>query len=135
MKKSHQEIDKEREVKYGRILDELGVFWAFSDEQFNEQKVAGITYVSGAYGECIPKENVQTYLTRIKELVEETKKAFTESVNMEDYIRYELANHEAWYTGDISDAMSAVLPYFPDATEVDMWRVYRANKKDYDEHN
>lgn len=131
MKKSHQEINKEREVKYGAILKELGIFWAFSDEQFNEQKVEGVTYVGGAYGECIPEQNVDEYLKRLKELGTETKKAFAENVDMDEYIAYELGNHEAFYTGEIDAAMSAVIWYFPDVTEKDMWRVYRAEWAKY----
>lgn len=125
MKKSHLEIDKEREVKYSAILDELGIFFAFGQAQFDEKKVEGVIYASGAYGECIPKENVQEYIRRMRELAEETKKAFTESVDMDDYIAYELGNHEAFYTGEIDDAMRAVIGYFPNVTREDMWRVYR----------
>ena len=131
MKKSHQEIDKEREVKYGAILKELGIFWAFSDNSFNEQRVEGVTYVAGCFGECIPEQNVDEYLKRLKELGAETKKAFAENVDMDEYIAYELGNHEAFYTGEINDAMYAVLGYFPDVTEEDMWRVYRT---EWDKH-
>lgn len=131
MKKSHLEIDKEREVKYSAILDELGIFFAFGQAQFDEKKVEGVTYASGAYGECIPKDNVPEYLKRLKALGEETKKAFADNVDMDEYIAYELSNHEAFYTGEIKDAMSAVIWYFPDVTREDMWRVYRAELTQY----
>lgn len=131
MKKSIQELDKEREAKYSSILNDLGVFFAFSEDQFDTKKVDGVTYVSGYYGECIPKENVQEYIERMKELVVETKKSFTENIELDQYITYQLANHEAFYTGEINDAMYAVLGYFPDVTEEDMWRVYRT---EWDKH-
>ena len=41
-------------------------------------------------------------------------------------IAYELANHEAYYTGDISDTMEAL---GKDYTEAEVLEVYRAERK------
>jgi hypothetical protein len=126
--KTIQEIKKEGQDKLTELFNECGVFFAFSNEQFQENKTPlkeGEKYVSMGAGGYLPKGNVQTYLDGHKAITKWEKaeiKAAKEG--KEQHILYELQNHECFYTGDIEDAMP-VLPY----PRKDVWKVFLANKE------
>lgn len=132
-KKTIHELNKEHQDRTSKILDDLGIFFAFSDEQFEEKAQEGVAYVYGQHGEIIPEQNVKEYYIRMKEAQDIRKKAYAHNVDMDDCIRYELSSHEAWYTYSIEDAMGAVKSSFPDVTEDDMWRVFKKYDADNDE--
>lgn len=48
-KKTIHELNKEHQERTGKILDDLGIFWAFSNEQFKEKAQEGVVYVSGGW--------------------------------------------------------------------------------------
>lgn len=56
IKKRYKEI---KNTKIDTILKKYGAFWAFGEEQFDEQKKYGVKYVSFGMGLMCPKENVQ----------------------------------------------------------------------------
>lgn len=114
------------------IYDELGIFYAFSTDQFNKRKVDGVTYLRGASGMLIPKENTEQYTSKMKEHFSNVKKDFQNTIDVNDYIKYELANHEAYYTGDWIDVLPMVQDYYPTVTEEDIYSVYKANVHLYD---
>ena len=41
-----------------KVIEQHGAFWAFSNEQLNEQKVEGVEYVSLGLGLICPKDKV-----------------------------------------------------------------------------
>ena len=100
--------------KLTKIIDDLKVFFAFSDSQFNEglektgEKKENI--VSMGMGGFLPKENVQKYIEETKALdewlIQEVKK-----LNPNEVISYELNNYESYYTGDISTAYEVLKGY------------------------
>jgi len=93
--------------KLSTIFDNLGVFFAFSDEQMKEglkktkTKIKDLTSIGA--GGFIPKKNATEYLKVTDKLMDwlasEVKKLDPIKV-----IKYELANYECYYTGDISTA-------------------------------
>lgn len=120
------QLRKEREQKYNDLFRECQVFWAFSNQQFNEglekhnlKKEDLVTYIGGGF---LPKSNVtklEEGMDTIDKWEEDTIKEFS---LVEAHIKYELSNHECWYTGDISDAVN-VLPY-PEEKVLEVYKKY-----------
>jgi hypothetical protein len=104
----------ELKENYSKELSEAGkkhgLFWAFTEKQFNENKTPlseGEKYVSIGGGGYIPKSKFEAYkadLDKSEEKYEQVLKSNPEI--LEQGIRYELANHECWYTGDIEPVTS-----------------------------
>lgn len=100
------------EKEYSALLDAKGAFYAFGKAQFDEKKVEGVTYVDmGLGGLVCPKENAQSFFDELNVLFEDGKKSFLADNKLEDIIRYELANHECYYTGEWMDAFDVVEDY------------------------
>lgn len=110
--KNLQQIKSEKEASVSNLLESCGVFFAFSNEQFNEGKTPlqeGEKYVSMGAGGYMPKGKVDTYLKGIKEINKQFKKDIAESKELRyAHIAYELNNHEAYYTMDIENTLSAL---------------------------
>lgn len=111
------------------MLNNLGIIFAFSNEQFEQQKSPGVDYVRAGSGMLVPRQNVKVFIGLHDKIIGQTKADFKENVPMDDYISYELSNHEAYYTWDVSDAFEVVKRYYPDCSEEDMWRVFKKNNR------
>ncbi len=105
------EIKAEREKRISAILTKNGVFFAFSNEQFEKNKTPleeGDKYVNIGMGGYLPKSKADSYL---KDMADDDQ-WFKDQVKANDqrmaHIAYELANHECYYTGDIDSAVSAL---------------------------
>lgn len=107
-----QQIKKERENKQTLLFRECGLFWAFSDQQFAENKTPlqeGEKYVSIGAGGYLPKSKGDAFTAGMKEISKWYKKEVADNKKLRrEEIVYELGNHEAWYTGDIEDTMDAL---------------------------
>ena len=88
------------------------MFFALSNEQFATKKTPlqeGENYVSIGAGGYMPKGNVDKYLNGSKEIKKWYKAEMRATKGMRvDNIKYELANHECYYTGEIQDAIDAL---------------------------
>lgn len=106
----YTELKKELSEKVQKLHDKTGVFWAFSNDQFKEGAKDAESVTKIGMGGFVPSVNYQELATQTKRLYqwfnEEVKKLEPEKV-----ILYELANHEAWYTGDITDAYEVLKDY------------------------
>ena len=123
--KSIQELKKEEQSKQTILFNSCGLFWAFSNEQFQENKTPlqeGEKYVSIGAGGYLPKSKVEIFSAGMKEISKwyksETQKNKAVKVEL---IRYELSNHEAYYTGSIKDTLNALGKGF---TAKEVWAVY-----------
>jgi hypothetical protein len=117
-----------REKDLNRLMEDCGVFWAFSNKQFDENKTPlkdGEKYVSIGMGGYMPKGNADTYIDGIKKIDENFKEAMQDKETRLEYIKYELSNHEAGYTGDITDTLLAL---GEDFTHEEVLSVFKANK-------
>lgn len=127
--KTLTEIKAEKQASLDSLLNTCGVFFAFSDEQFEKNKTPlkdGEKYVSIGAGGYMPKSKVDAFLQG----TEQIEKVFKlEIKNTKDLrrqnIAYELANHEAYYTGEISDTLDALGEGY---TAKEVWKVYNAEK-------
>ena len=109
---NYQDIKNEAEKKYTVLSDKVGLFWAFSNEQFAEGKAKnpiakGEKYTSIGAGGYLPSKNVQAFIDGQK-AIEKWRKAAVKSAKADKVILYELNNYEAFYTGGIDDAMEVL---------------------------
>ena len=104
-----QELNKLREEKLSVILEKYGVFFAFSNEQFLENKTPlkeGEKYVSFGAGGYIPKPNIGLFSDAMYELDNWYKKTLKRyKKEAESAILYELNNYECFYTWDCSEVV------------------------------
>lgn len=128
---TYKEIKDKRSEDTNNLFKNLGVFWAFSKKQFDENKtplLPGEKYVSIGAGGYIPKHNVDALIKGDKEIEKTFKKQIKEFKSRETHILYELNNHEAFYTGDIDSTMDALGPDYKVEEVKDVYKKYRAEK-------
>lgn len=111
---TYADIRKIASDKRDTLIRECGVFFAFSNEQFEQGKTPlqdGDKYVSIGAGGYMPKSKVDIFIRGMRDIAKEERKEIKKAKNAQyEHIAYELNNHECYYTGSIEDAM-AVLPY------------------------
>jgi hypothetical protein len=107
----YQEIKDQKQRDYNKLFDTCGVFWAFSDKQWEENKTEKLPdekYVSIGGGGYLPKHNVEKLMQGTKAIDETFKQQIQEFKAREQHILYELNNYECYYTGDITEALEAM---------------------------
>jgi hypothetical protein len=106
--KSVAELKEERQNKNSELFNKVGLFWAFSNEQFNTSKTPlkeGEKYVSIGAGGYLPKGNVDELLKGLEEIKKWYNGEIKKNKAEEAEIIYELHNHECFYTNDITDVV------------------------------
>lgn len=107
---TYQQLKNERQEKYNKLFSELGVFYAFSNEQFSEGKALhplreGEKYASMGMGGYIRNSQLDKLFAGIKVIDDwfstENKKIKQDKAEKEKAILYELCNYECFYSGDI----------------------------------
>lgn len=93
------------------IFNKYGVFFAFSNKQFDEAKEEGVKYVSMKMGMICPEKNVQAFTKELHECHKAGIKQDLAENGSEKIIIRELYNHETFYTDDISQVVWALSPY------------------------
>ena len=111
----YQEIRSESEKKRNQLIIDCNVFFAFSNEQFAEGKknnpiAEGEKYVSIGAGGYMPKSKLNDFLTGLDNISRWEKSEIKKYKEIDEYIKYELYNHECFYTGDLTDVYQ-ILPY------------------------
>lgn len=102
------EIRKLREERMSALFRKTGVFFAFSDKQFEENKTPiaeGETYTRLGGGGFLPTKNTADFHMGFSTLNAQYDSEITDAGLEDAEIAYELANHECWYTGDIEDVV------------------------------
>jgi hypothetical protein len=126
---NYTEIRAEAEERIGKLSHECGLFWAFSNKQFDENKTplkGGEKYVSIGAGGYMPKGNINRWLQGMKDF-DKWKKSAVKTAKAEQVILYELNNYECFYTGEISDALEVLEPLGYTVEQVKT--VYRAHRE------
>lgn len=130
--KTINEIKAEKESKVSELIKACSMFFAFSNEQFAENKTPlqeGEKYVHLFAGAYIPKGQVDNFLKGIESINKWYKGEVNVNKKMrETEILYELNNHEAYYTGSIEDTM---LSLGKDYTRKEVWKVYQKHQAAY----
>ncbi|MBL4672324.1 MAG: hypothetical protein JKX81_08675 [Arenicella sp.] len=99
------------EEKQTALFNETKAFFAFGTKQFDEAKLPDTTYVNCGAGEICPKENVKILSDGLTKIHENAIKEDIAENGIDKIIIRELYNHECFYTGDISDAISTLKSY------------------------
>jgi hypothetical protein len=100
--------------KLSKLLDDNKAFFAFSESQLLEgiekTKSKREDLVSCGIGMIMPKQNIKSFNDGMVELQKWLKSKIKE-INPNEIILYELNNYEAYYTGDITDALEVLETY------------------------
>ena len=102
---------RELDQKMSALWDKHGAFFAFSQKQIDEQKTEGVTYVSCGSGLIAPKENAHQLLEELEQVIDSHCQSVLEREGPQKIIHYELANHEAQISMDITSTVEAVECY------------------------
>ncbi len=92
-------------------LEKHGAFFAFSQSQFEEHARPGVRYCSLGSGLICPEQNA---LLLSDELEKAHHRGIAQDIaenGVSAIILRELINHEAFYTGDVSDTVEALQSY------------------------
>lgn len=116
MKKDFYTLKKEFDEKYNEEFKKTGVFWAFNNEQFEENKThknaPDSEYLSIGAGGYIHKSNKEKLENFDNVIAPKLKKEFAKSVEINDFIDYELANYESYVDYDYSQTVYLVSDYY-----------------------
>lgn len=120
---TYNDMKHEAREKLAQLCTELGLFWAFSDEQFDKNKTPlkeGEKYVAIGAGGYMPKGNIQRWIDGNKKIEKWQKQ---QKLDMEKAILYELNNYECFYSCELDDAIEALA--YLGVTENDVRKVYK----------
>lgn len=112
-----------------KLLNDNGAFFAFSDKQFDEAKQPNVKYSHLFGGLICPEQNTKTVLDGLKNITQEGIKQDIKENGINNIIIRELANHEAYYTGDITDTANYLAAY--DITAEQIIVVYNQEKQNH----
>jgi len=124
-----QQLDKLQQDKLSELFKKCGLFFAFSNQQFEEQKKElepGDEYINAGSGAILPKSKVKEYIDGMKEINRWYKAAIKDGGAglRREKILYELNNHEAFYVYDIEDTMMALGEGY---SHEEVWKVFHEN--------
>ena len=122
------ELRKQQEDANSVLFKECGLFFAFSNQQFAENKTPlrdGEKYMPIMSGGYVPKGN----LDKLLDGLQANRKTYDDGVKANNLrlkqIIYEFANHECFYTGD----WTVVADLFPEVDRAVIERLYRTESK------
>lgn len=124
-----QQLKQQKEDKVSELLKNCLVFFAFSNEQFDKNKTPlqeGEKYVSIGAGGYMPKGKLKAFNDGMDEINAWYKNQVKARKLRKKHIVYELYNHEAFYTCDITDTLRSL---GEDFTEAEVLAVYREELK------
>ena len=127
--KTIQEIKKDKQEAYNNLFTACKVFWAFSDEQFAQNKTPlaeGEKYISIGAGGYMPKSQRAALEAGMKQIEKDYKEAVKANKQRKENILFELRNYECFYVGDIDDAMPAL---GSDYTREEVQQVFNESRK------
>lgn len=132
-------LSKYREDLITRLFDQLGCFFAFSNEQFNKSRKQGVTYVRFDGGLFCPEENEVEFSNVFNKEMDDSLDRYVKEYDAIDIMKYELHNHEYGYTYDDSDTRDYLYDFFvkyPDKFNNDTFEIAkRQARKEYELHN
>ena len=102
-----------RQNDINALMDTCQVFWAFSNSQFDEGKAKcnlqpDEKLIDIGVGGFMPAKHKDTYIQGMKDIYLTFKEAMKDEKARKDHIAYELNNHEAYYTRDITSTLDAL---------------------------
>jgi hypothetical protein len=114
-----------------KLFNEMGVFFAFNQDQFNESKVEGVQYSFFPAGMVCPREKALDLIKNLEMIHEQGIAQDIAENGKEAIIERELCNHEAFYTMHMFDTTKALEGYGITYDEVQT--VFNAVKHKYED--
>jgi hypothetical protein len=111
------------EEQQTKVFNDTGSFFAFSPAQFEKQKQEGVVYVSVGSGLICPQEHAFNVVERLDSIYTNAIAEDLAENGKDGVIERELANHEAYYTGNIEDTVYALKDY--GITNAEILAVYK----------
>lgn len=93
------------------IMLKYGVFFAYNQKQFNENKKDGVKYTRLDAGILCPSDNVDAFIKDTDDLDTVARQERVDEYGIDAIIYDELDNYECWYTDDPSDAIKELVQY------------------------
>lgn len=122
------------EEKQTILFNNTKTFFAFSSEQLEEGKkkhnIKNIKLVSMGGGMICPKENAETLSEGLEKIYNDAILEDIELHTLNRIILRELANHECFYTGDVTDCVEKLKDY-PGISEKLIWKIFNKNYNKY----
>ena len=97
--------------KQTQAFNETGAFFAFSNQQFDDEKKEGVKYAVIGMGLICPVDNAKQLMTRLDSIAQEGIAEDIKENGKKAIIRRELFNHECFYTNDICDCVEKLEGY------------------------
>lgn len=121
------------EIKINDLLIANGAFFAFTEQQYNDEALQGVEYKRLYAGMLCPSDNVKTVMNGLNSLSDEKIQYELSNNSLKTIIWDSLANYECQISGDYSDAYEALKPYGITADDIKTeWPSYYQNCIDND---
>jgi hypothetical protein len=123
---------KQNQMKYlsdymedaqSELFERTNTIFAFSKKQFDEQKKEGVKYVNMGQGMITDAEYVVDVINGLDDILKDAMAQDLKENGKERVILRELANHEAYYTGEIDATYDELKKY--DITEEEIMKMFR----------
>ena len=109
------DLKKAKDKAISKAIKDHKVFFAFSNEQFEESKTElqpNEKYVKLQSGGFIPELQFNSFIKEMVKVQDDFKKAVEENNLKEKHIIYELQNYECFYTMDPTEAINALSDFY-----------------------
>lgn len=106
-----------------QLFKKYGILFVFSDKQYKDQKVTGVTYVSLGAGLVCPKNTAKEFIQELELVHIKGIKDDIIDNGIQSIIERELNNHEFSYTQDITSTIACLRSY-----PITEHQVYRVSK-------
>ena len=120
------------EEKQTALFKRTGTIFAFSNKQFDEQKVEGKQYSRIAQGMLTEKGNEIEVINGLDKIYKDSIQQDMKENGKDKVILRELFNHECFYTGEITDTIHKLEDY--PITEDDISQVFAKNWAKYSDY-
>lgn len=88
-----------------------GAFYAFSKEQLESSRVAGVEYCDMGCGLIAPIANAEALASDLTKVISEARATDLAENGWRKIVERQLRNHECFYTGDIEVCVEELKPY------------------------
>ena len=122
------------EIKINDLLIANGAFFAFTEQQYNDEALPGVEYKRLYAGMLCPSDNVKTVMNGLDGLSDEKIHWELANNSIKTIIWDSLTNYECQITGDYSDAIEALKVYGISESDIKTeWPAFYQNciDKDY----
>lgn len=101
-----------------KAMNQYGAFFAFSNDQYEENRVDGVEYCNMGGGLIAPVGNADALYQALNRVIDEGRKMDMEENGRRKIIERELMNYECYYTGDLFPCIEGLALYGITADEI-----------------